>query len=267
MAVAKAQKERDYLLKYLKKIPEITNNFIPNVELPRVSSDDLEQSLEVLKAELLTKRCGGTKKHTLSHCAVSILYQVVSLVLEDINLARSLSNIKVYLKPVVLAVTTVTPAKQKDNMVDGLDHANRARSSLKFRKRNLNNNPETEDRLAQLNFLNRLDQLDRELQILRDLVLIEMTQSSSMRDRMRKWRRHMMEVTMNDLTRSDSSSCCSDLDPEDTLNETLGNLAIRASGRSVNNNSDSIDEQKEKEKSPEEDEELPELLFYDNQIM
>merc|ERR1712150_71140 len=204
------------------------------------------------------KRSGGTKKHTLSHCAVSILYQVVSLVLEDINLARGLSNIKVYLKPVILAVTTVTPVKQKDNMMGGLDYAGRARSSLKFRKRNLNNNSEEVDQLAQLNFLNRLDQLDLELQNMRDLIMIEMTQSSSMRDRMRKWRRHMMEmeVTMNDLTRSDTSSCCSD--PEDTLNDTLGDLVIRASARSDNNNSDNRDEQKEKEKNTEE--EIPDLL-------
>ena len=253
MAVGPGQKERDYLLKYLKKIPELTNVFIPNVELPKVSPDDLEQSLEALKSELLAKRSTGTKKHTLTYCGVSILYQVTSLVLEDIKLVRGLSNIKVYLKPLIHAVTTITPVKQKDNMVEGLDYASRSRASLKFRKRNLHNNAEEVDQLAQLNFLNRLDQLDRELQIMRDLIMIEMTQSSSMRDRMRKWRRHMMEmeVTMNDLTRSETSSCCSDPEAEDTLNDTLGDMALMTI---VNNNKDSRNEQKEeREKSPDEE--------------
>ena len=254
MAVGPGQKERDYLLKYLRKIPELTSVFIPNVELPKVSPDDLEQSLEVLKSELLVKRSSGTKKHTLTHCGVSILYQVTSLVLEDIKLVRGLSNIKVYLKPVIHAVTTITPVKQKDNMVEGLDYASRSRASLKFRKRNLNNNAEEVDQLAQLNFLNRLDQLDRELQIMRDLIMIEITQSSSMRERMRKWRRHMMEmeVAVNDLTRSETSSCCSDHEAEDPLNDTLGELALITV---VNNNLDSKNEQKEKEqeKSPEEE--------------
>ena len=261
--LATSQKEKDYLLKYLRKIPEITNSFIPNVELPRVSPD-LERSLEVLKAELLSKRGSGTKKHTLPHCAVSILYQVTSLVLEDINLVKGLSNIKVYLKPVIHAVNTVTPVRQKENMLDGLDYSSRARASLKFRKRNLNNNSEEADNLAQLNFLNRLDQLDRELQILRDLIMIEMTQSRSMRDRMRKWRHHMMDLTMNDLNMSESSSCCSD--SEDPLNDTLGELVI-----SRNNNATSRDKEKEKEKSPteeeEEEDEVPELLFYDNPFL
>ena len=251
----KIQKERDYLLKYLKKIPEITGIFIPNVELPKVSAEDLEGSLEVLKAELLLKRNEGTKKHTLSHCAVSLLYHVTSLVLEDINLVKGLSNIKVYLKPVIHSVTTITPAKQKENMVVGLDYSSRARASLKFRKRNLNNNSEEVDKLAQLNFLNRLDQLDRELQIMRDLIMIEMTLSNSMRDRMRKWRRHMMEADMNDVTRSETSSYCSDLD--DSLNDTLGEMVIRAS--SVNNNSDS--KEKGKISGEEEEDEIPDLIF------
>ena len=255
---ATGQKERDYLVKYLKKIPEITTSFIPNVELPKVSLEDLEQSLEVLKTELLSKRGTGTKKHSLPHCAVSILYQVTSLVLEDINLVQGLSNIKVYLKPVIHAVNTVTPVKQKENMLNALDYASRARSALKFRKRNINNNSEEVDKLNLLNFLNRLDQLDRELQILRDLIMIEMTQSRSMRDRMRKWRHHMMELTMNDLTMSETSSCCSD--QEDPLNDALAELVL-----SGNNNSHTRDQQKEKEKSPEEDEdEVPDPLFYDN---
>ena len=143
-------------------------------------------------------------------------------------------------------------------MLDGLDNSSRARASLKFRKRNINNNSEEVDSLAQLNFLNRLDQLDRELQILRDLIMIEMTQSRSMRDRMKKWKRHMMELTMNDLTMSETSSCCSD--QEDPLNDALAELVL-----SGNNNSHTRDQQKEKEKSPEEEEdEVPDLLFYDN---
>ena len=141
-------------------------------------------------------------------------------------------------------------------MVDGLDYASRSRSFLKFRKRNLNNNSEEADSLAQLNFLNRLDQLDRELQIMRDLIMIEMTQSSTMRERMRKWRRHMivMEASMNDLTRSrsETSSCYSDPEADDPLNDILGEMALRSASRSVNNNSEPKDEQKEKEKSPEE---------------
>ena len=236
------QKEKENFVKYIKKLSLIAKTFIPDLEPPDITLDSLEVSLQLLKTDILNLR-RDVKKHSLQHCCVSILYQLTALILEDKSLSEVFLNSLVYVRPVLYAVNMITPAHGEENLLDAMDHANRARALLKFRKRNRKNNPEKVDTVTEMNFLNRLDQLDRDLQILKDLIMMEITQYSSVLERMRKW--HLNDLTIADSSFSSSSSLNMSLEHGD------------------NNNVARKDGDKEKEREDDEDGDLPDLITID----
>jgi len=245
--------EKETLVKYMRKISVICRTFTPDLTVPDITPENLEPSLRLLKRDILSLR-SSVKKHTLPHCCVSILYQLTSLVLDDWSLAGNFLNTLVYIKPVLYAVNMITPAHEDENLLDAMDHATRARSLLKFRKRNLKNNSEDVDSVVKINFLNRLDQLDRDLMILRDLTIMEISRADSITERMTMLRRQMsrLHITMTDMADTSFSSCSS-LNTSEELGEN--NNVQKRNGEKEKRGE--VDEEEEEE---EEEEILSELI-------
>ena len=236
--------QKDTLVKYIRKISVICRTFIPDLDLPEISQENIEASLELLKTDILRLR-SSVKKHSLPYCCVSILYQLTSLVLDDNSLTGNFLNTLVYIKPVLYAVNMITPASEDENLLDALDHSSRARSLLKFRKRNHRNNSEEGNTVAMMNFLNRLDQLDRELMIIRDLMIMEISRADSIRERMNTLRKQMsrLHIALNDPI-NDSLSSNSSLDTSEEIVEIMeNNNVVRREGEKEMGDVDDYEEE------------------------
>ena len=84
-----SQKQKETLLKYIKKISDTSKFFIPELELPEVLGGSLEEDLGQLKKEIL-RFIPKVPQHqqSLVQVCVTVLYQLTSLILDDLLLSK-----------------------------------------------------------------------------------------------------------------------------------------------------------------------------------
>eukprot|EP00092_Neocalanus_flemingeri_P019124 GFUD01020715.1.p1 GENE.GFUD01020715.1~~GFUD01020715.1.p1 ORF type:complete len:265 (+),score=107.31 GFUD01020715.1:51-845(+) len=124
-------------------------------------------SLSLLKTQF-SSSLPTLPRHSLSHCSVSVLYQLTALLMDDHSLTGHYGNCLSYLD-LTLSSLQCLP---RGSLYLCVEFLSKARDSLKHRKRNINNRLLDTEELMRLNFLNRMEQLDQAMVVLREVLLV-----------------------------------------------------------------------------------------------
>jgi len=151
------------------------------VALEEVQGDD-EASMANLRSQLYTAMM-GMKAGSTRRAGVSMLESLASLALEDRRGGGSWGNSAVYLDRGVVALHSMST--MSTNYILTLDLLARTRSSIKARQASVGGvaggkarEGRERGREARNNLLNRLDQVDRSIEVVRDALVLSLTRSS-----------------------------------------------------------------------------------------
>jgi len=161
-------KEEGELERLLQKLLKIGQRFLANLAVPRPACSPVELLAELREHLRPGLDRSGTRQAQVQ-LALRLLFLTASLGLEDAEISGSWHNYLTYLDPVLVAINHLVIAcgagkavpPSEEVLFTALDFTSLAREALRARRRNVNNNPA--DMVARLNFLNRLDQLERGL--------------------------------------------------------------------------------------------------------
>jgi len=144
------------------------------VALEGLQGDDVA-SMASLRTQLYTAML-GMKAGSMRRAGVSMLESLASLALEDRRVGGSWGNSAVYLDRGVVALHSM--ATMATNYILTLDLLARTRSSIAARRASLGGPAREKGREARNNLLNRLDQVDRSIEVVRDALVLSLTRSS-----------------------------------------------------------------------------------------
>jgi len=159
-------KEEGELDRLLQKLLKVGQQFLANLASPLPACSPVQLLTELREQLRPVLNRPGTRQAQL---ASRLLFLTASLGLEDAEISGSWHNYLTYLDPVLVAINHLVIAcgagkavpPSEEVLFTALDFTSLAREALRARRRNVNNNPA--DMVARLNFLNRLDQLERGL--------------------------------------------------------------------------------------------------------
>ena len=155
------------------------------------SSEDDNNAIEYLSTlknfifESSSKGAIASRQAVAERC-LKILYQLVCLVLEDVKLSQwKFANCAIYTDAVLGTISSVY--KGPGYYIHAIDTASGAKGRLLARRRNLVNNPDQEDFVLRMNFLNKLNDLETSLASIKEMMLMStLWQHCDFRARARK---------------------------------------------------------------------------------
>ena len=164
----------------MQKLLKVGQRVLANLAAPRPACSPVELLTELREHLKTGLDRSGTRQAQL---ASRLLFLTTSLGLEDAEISGSWHNFLTYLDPVLVAINHLVIAGGADKAVPpseevlftALDFTSLARETLRARRRNVNNNPA--DMVARLNFLNRLDQLERGLLAAKDWLMMTLVRN------------------------------------------------------------------------------------------
>ena len=179
--------------KLVESIYEEAILLIPNQSLPKLDKDSTEDEADAVRFLMRMKtsiyesssKSALTARQTVKGRCVTLLYQTVCLVLDDVKMSRSkFNNCLVYTGDVIKLLSSMS--KEKSHYIPVVESVSRARGRLLARRRNLGNNRDQTDFVLRMNFMNTLHDLETSLASLKEMMLMStLWQHCDLRARLR----------------------------------------------------------------------------------
>jgi len=101
----------------------------------------------------------------------TMLYQLVSLVLDDVKMSNlKFNNCRIYTSDVLAIISLMN--KPQGHYIQMFESMSRAKGRLLARKRNISNNPDQSDVVLRMNFKNTLNDIETSLASLKEIMLM-----------------------------------------------------------------------------------------------
>ena len=179
--------------KLVESIYEEATLLIPNQSLPKLDEDSSEDEADAVRFLMRMKtsiyesssKSALTARQTVKGRCVTLLYQTVCLVLDDVKMSRSkFNNCLIYTGDVIKLLSSMS--KEKSHYIPVVEGVSRARGRLMARRRNLGNNQDQTDFVLRMNFMNTLHDLETSLASLKEMMLMStLWQHCDLRARLR----------------------------------------------------------------------------------
>ena len=152
---------------------------IPDQSVPKLetgSSDDDDKAFRYLmrmKTFILesSSKSGIWARQTVKGKCLTLLYQMVCLVLDDVKMSCSkFNNCLIYTTDVIKILSLMN--KDQSHYIYVIESVSRARGRLLARRRNLGNNQDQKDFVLRMNFMNTLHDLETSLASLKEMMLM-----------------------------------------------------------------------------------------------
>jgi len=146
----------------------VTTASVLGMEIPPVTAvtegNDVKSALALLKSQLYSAMI-SLKAHSLRRAAMSLLESLASLALEDLGMTGHCGNSIGYIDHCLTGLQSLPGT----NFFITLGHLTKTEASVRARKMNISNQLDAGD--CRSNFLNRLDQVEQAISLLRQVVL------------------------------------------------------------------------------------------------
>ena len=179
--------------KLVESIYEEASLLIPNQGLPKLDEESTEDDENAVRFLMRMKtsiyesssKSALTARQTVKGRCLTLLYQMVCLVFDDVKMScLKFNNCFVYTGDVIKLISSMNT--DKSHYIPIVEGVSRARGRLMARRRNLGNNPEQTDFVLRMNFMNSLHDLETSLASLKEMMLMStLWQHCDLRARLR----------------------------------------------------------------------------------
>ena len=165
--------------KLAESIYEEAIHLIPNPGVPKPDKESTKDDesaaryLTTMKNFIIESSSKSvlSARQTFKGRCLTVLYQLICLVLDDVKISSSkFNNCLIYTRDVINILSSMN--LDQSYCIEAIESVSRARGRLLARRRNLCNNQDQKDFVMRMNFLNTLNDLETSLVSLKEMMLM-----------------------------------------------------------------------------------------------